>query len=109
MPVIAFLLAAQLTASQPAPHAAADDYRLVNPKAIELFDSDRNLMQWALAKYDGDGDGHLSIFEADEAAQQFKQIADGDGDGRVTPAEFRLAKDFIDARYSGTMAQVTSR
>ena len=104
MPVIVFLLAAQLTAAQP-----ADDYRLVNPKAIELFESDRELMQWALAKYDSDGDGYLSIFEADKAAQQFKQIADGNGDGRVTPAEYRLAKDFIAARYSRALAQVTSR
>jgi hypothetical protein len=109
MPVFAFLLAAQLTASQPVSHAAADNYRLVNPKAIELFDSDRELMQWALAKYDSDGDGYLSIFEADTAARQFKQIADGDGDGRVTPAEYRLAKDFIAARYTGTMAQASSR
>ena len=104
MPLVAALLAAQLAASQP-----ADDYRLVNPKAIELFDSDGDLMQWALAKYDANGDGYLSIFEADAAARQFKQIADGDGDGRVTPAEYRLAKDFIAARYSGTLVQAASR
>jgi hypothetical protein len=114
MPLVAALIAAQLAASQPVSPAAplsqtADDYRLVNPKAIELFEGDRQLMQWALAKYDSDHNGYLSIFEADDAAQQFKQIADGDGDGRVTPAEYRAARDFIAARYAGAMAEVSKR
>lgn len=83
--------------------AQADDtgsaYRLVNPKAIELFERDPRLMDWALAGFDKDGDGYLSIFEADAAAQAFKQIADGDRDGQVTPAEYGAARDFIAARY----------
>ena len=79
--------------------SAVDDYRLVNPKAIELFERDSRLMDWALAKYDSDRDGYLSIFEADSAAREFKQIADGDSDGQVTPAEYRSARDFIAARW----------
>jgi hypothetical protein len=83
--------------------AQADDagsaYRLVNPKAIELFERDPRLMDWALASFDKDGDGYLSIFEADNAAQEFKRIADGDRDGQVTPAEYSAARDFIVARY----------
>jgi hypothetical protein len=83
---------------------ASDDYSLVNPRAIELFEADSRLMQWALAKYDSDRDGHLSIFEADKAAGEFKKIADGDGDGRVTPPEYRSALDFIVARWAVTAA-----
>ena len=89
-------IALQLGASAP----AGDDYGLVNPKAIELFEADSSLMQWALAKYDSDSDGHLSIFEADKAASEFKRIADGDGDGRVTLPEYQSARDFIVARYA---------
>ena len=79
---------------------AAADYRLVNPKAIELFETDDRLMSWAVAFFDTDRDGHLSIREADSAALQFKRIADGDSDGQVTPAEYRSARDFIVARWA---------
>lgn len=90
--------------------AADSDYKLVNPRAIELFEREPRLMDWALAKFDRDGDGYLSIFEADAAAQEFKSIADGDGDGQVTPAEFQSAMSFIAARYVAAKArQVTSR
>ena len=77
----------------------SDSYRLVNPKAIELFEADPRLMDWALAGFDKNGDGSLSIFEADYAAQEFKRIADGDKDGHVTTAEYSAARDFIVARY----------
>jgi len=73
------------------------DYRLVNPKAIELFERDPALMGWALVRFDSDGDGHLSIFEADKAARAFKDIADSDRDGRVTVAEYRGARDSVTA------------
>jgi hypothetical protein len=96
--VTALLLAFALQLAASAP--ASDDYSLVNPRAIELFEADSRLMQWALAKYDSDSDGHLSIFEADKAAAEFKKIADGDGDGRVTMAEFSAARDFIVARFA---------
>lgn len=79
---------------------AASDYRLANPRAIELFERDPKLMHWGLSFFDTDRDGHLSIREADLAALQFKRIADGDKDGRVTPSEYRAALDFIVARWA---------
>ena len=96
MTPIVLAIALQLSASAP----PDDGYGLVNPKAIELFEADSRLMQWALARYDSDSDRHLSIFEADKAAAEFKRIADGDGDGRVTLGEYRAARDFIVARYA---------
>ncbi|MGI8705303.1 MAG: hypothetical protein ACR2JJ_05850 [Sphingomicrobium sp.] len=94
-----FLALALLPMATAADRAA--DYRLVNPKAIELFERDSKLMQWAVGFFDTNRDGHLSIREADIAARQFKRIADGDRDGRVTPAEFRAAREFIIARWAG--------
>lgn len=92
-------------AAAPAPtDGSGVDYRLVNPKAIELFEADKRLMAWALARFDEDHDGYLSIMEADAAAREFKRIADGDGDGQVTPAEYRSARDFIVARWAVTRA-----
>jgi len=87
--------------------AATDGYSLVNPRAIELFEHEPQLMDWALARFDSDGDGYLSIFEADKAANEFKAIADGDKDGQVTPAEFRAGLDFVVARWATDTAQVT--
>lgn len=78
----------------------ANEYRLSNPRAIELFERDERLMHWALGAFDWDRDGHLSIREADSAARDFKRIADGDSDGRVTPTEYRAARDFIVARWA---------
>ena len=75
-------------------------YSLVNPRAIELFERDPQLHSWAVARFDSNGDGHLSIFEADPAAKEFKSIADGDTDGQVTPSEYRSARDFIAARWA---------
>lgn len=74
-------------------------YELVNPRAIDLFERDQRLMDWALRFHDADGDGQLSIIEADSASRAFKTIADGDTDGRVTPTEYRSARDFIVARW----------
>lgn len=92
--IVAYLLAAAQW-SDP-----GDGYRLANPKAIELFERDPRLMRWALRFHDSNGDGHLSILEADKAGIEFKRIADGDTDGRVTPTEYRLAREFIAARWS---------
>ncbi|HKU92372.1 MAG TPA: hypothetical protein VJP82_03385 [Sphingomicrobium sp.] len=69
------------------------------PAAAELFERDWVLMNWALKFYDRDRDILLEPNEAQAAAAEFRKIADGDGDGRVTPSEYRQARAFILARY----------
>jgi hypothetical protein len=56
-------------------------------------------MNWALKYYDSDRDILLEPAEAQAAAIEFRKIADADGDGRITPREYRAARDFILARY----------
>ena len=90
MPVPLLVLAAAQAVAQPA---------TFNPRAVELFERDWVLMQWARKQYDRDGDGVLSIAEAQPAAVAFKAIADGDRDGRVTTYEYDRAREFILARY----------
>ena len=70
-----------------------------NPRAIEPFERDWVLMDWALRNHDRDGDVRLSLAEAQVAAQALKAMADGDGDGRVTTYEYERAREFILARY----------
>lgn len=94
-----FLAIAILPMSAGTPASSPADYRLANPRAIELFERDVALMRWAVTFFDTNRDGHLSIREADLAARQFKRIADGDRDGQVTPAEYRSARDFVIARW----------
>ena len=67
--------------------------------ATQLFERDWVLMNWALKFYDRDRDILLSATEAQAAAGEFRKIADGDGDGRVTPHEYGEARRFILARY----------
>jgi hypothetical protein len=64
-----------------------------------LFERDWVLMNWALKFHDRNRDILLEPGEAQAAAAQFREIADGDEDGRVTPAEYRAAREFILARY----------
>jgi hypothetical protein len=90
----AWSAAAPALAQQPVPASAP-----VNRHAIELFERDWVLMNWALKLFDADRDILLSPAEAQAAAIAFRRIADGDGDGRVTPTEYRAAREFILARY----------
>jgi len=71
----------------------------VSPRAVELFERDWVLMNWALKFHDRDRDILLSPQEAQAAAIAFRAIADTDEDGRVTPIEYREARAFILARY----------
>ena len=97
--VLAMLFAAAIPASaQPTP-ASASVRSGVSPRAAELFESDWVLMNWALKHYDRDRDILLEPGEVETAAAEFRKIADGDEDGRVTQAEYRAAREFILARY----------
>ena len=69
------------------------------PAALELFQRDWVLMNWALKYFDSDGDIALSPSESAAAAEAFRKIADIDQDGRVTPAEYRAAREAILSRY----------
>ena len=69
------------------------------PAALNLFERDWVLMNWALKFYDKDRDILLEPAEAEAAATEFRKIADTDSDGRVTPYEYRQAREFILARY----------
>jgi hypothetical protein len=71
----------------------------IAPAAQALFDRDWVLMNWALKYYDSDRDILLEPAEAQAAATEFRKIADADRDGRVTPQEYRAAREFILARY----------
>jgi hypothetical protein len=71
----------------------------VTPAAQQLFERDWVLMNWALKFYDRNGDILLEPSEAATAAAEFRRIADTNGDGRVTPDEYRAAREFILARY----------
>lgn len=71
----------------------------LNPRSIELFERDWALMHWATKRHDSDGNGILDIVEANRAAAEFKEIADGDSDDRVTPYEYDRAREFVIARY----------
>ena len=71
----------------------------VAPQALSIFERDWVLMNWALKSFDTDRDILLSPGEAATAAAAFRQIADGNGDGRITPEEYRAARAFILARY----------
>ena len=97
---LAFLIAALAAAplaAQPTPPTPAS--APVGRQAVNLFERDWVLMGWALKHHDSNRDQLLSPGEAERAGAEFRTIADGDGDGRVTPAEYRSARAFILARY----------
>lgn len=79
--------------------AASEAAQPFNPRAVELVERDWVLMQWAKRIYDANRDGVISVEEAQPAARAFREIADGDGDGRVTPYEYDRAREFILARH----------
>jgi hypothetical protein len=72
----------------------------VNPNANELFDRDPDLKAWALRLFDSNRDGWLTLYEAQPAIRTFKEIADADRDGRVTPFEYQRAREFVAARWT---------
>ena len=70
----------------------------MNPNANALFDRDPAIREWAVRIYDTNRDGWLTLYEAQHALSGFKELADGDRDGRVTTYEYDRAKEFIVAR-----------
>jgi hypothetical protein len=69
------------------------------PPAMQLFERDWVLMNWALKFYDANRDILLEPSEAQAAAEAFRKLADADNDGRITQQEYRAARTFILARY----------
>ena len=70
-----------------------------NPRAHELFDRDPVLKLWAIQRFDENHDGWLTSYEAQAAAEAFRDIADENRDGQVSVGEYSAAVDFIRARY----------
>lgn len=92
--IIALALAAAAAPTLPPVEANSP-----NPRAMELFDREPALKAWALKTHDANHDGWLTTFEAQSAADEFRGIADSDGDGQVTLTEYHAALAFIAARY----------
>jgi len=88
-PLLLLVSAAPLSA-QPTPASLE-----AAPAAMQLFERDWVLMNWALKFYDADHDILLEPSEAAAAAVEFRKLADTDGDGRVTPEEYRAARESI--------------
>jgi hypothetical protein len=86
-------------AASPAPAQQAAHGLRPTPAALQIFERDWVLMNWALKFYDRDRDILLEPSEAEAAGDEFRRIADGDHDGRVTPGEYRAARALILARY----------
>jgi hypothetical protein len=66
--------------------------------ALAFFQRDWVLMNWALRFFDSDGDIALSPKEAAAAAAAYRKIADVNRDGRITPTEYRIARQYIMTR-----------
>lgn len=80
--------------------AALPKVELVNPRANELFDRDPVLAAWAVRRFDLNGDGWLTTFEAQPALTAFRELADSDGDGRVSVKEYEAARAQLMARVT---------
>ncbi|MGE5563025.1 MAG: hypothetical protein ACM3ZV_06905 [Bacillota bacterium] len=85
-----FLASAAPLAAQPTPASLKTP-----PAAMQLFERDWVLMNWALKYYDADRDILIEPGEAAAAAEAFRKLADADADGRVTPQEYRAARQKI--------------
>ena len=98
--LILLAAAAAQTASASSSAGEAVVRQPFNPAAGEPFERDPELKGWALRLHDRNGDGWLTLFEAQDALRSLKELADADRDGRVTVREFQAAKSFIRARWT---------
>jgi hypothetical protein len=89
----AFVLFASAAPALAAPTPAS--LKTSAPAALDLFERDWVLMNWALKFYDENHDILLEPDEAQAAAVEFRKLADKDGDGRITPEEYRAARQSI--------------
>jgi hypothetical protein len=78
------------------PHS--NPMRAQTSAALALFQRDWVLMNWALRFFDADGDISLSPKEAAAAAAAYRKLADVNRDGRITPTEYRIARQYIMTR-----------
>lgn len=79
--------------------AAAQQPLRPTTAAVQLFERDWVLMNWALKYFDRDDDVLLSQAEAQAAADEFRRLADSNHDGRVSTDEYRAARALILSRY----------
>jgi hypothetical protein len=94
--MVRILLASILLASSSSLLAQMKAPRLEpTPAALDLFERDWVLMNWALKFYDSNHDILLEPDEAARAADAFRSLADVNKDGRITPEEYRAARQTI--------------
>jgi len=79
--------------------AIAQNMMQPKPAALQIFERDWVLMNWALKYYDTNGDILLDASEAKAAGEAFRKLADADRDGRISQQEYRAARAFILAKY----------
>ena len=88
--LVALAACAAPLAAQPTPASLKTP-----PPAMQLFERDWVLMNWALKYYDANRDILIEPQEAQAAAEAFRKLADSDSDGRVTPQEYQSARKTI--------------
>jgi hypothetical protein len=94
IPALCFAALAAPLAAQPTPASLKTP-----PAALQLFERDWVLMNWALKYYDSNHDILIEPNEAQAAAEAFRKLADANDDGHVTQQEYRTARETILARY----------
>jgi hypothetical protein len=93
IPALCLAAIAAPLAAQPTPASLKTP-----PPAMQLFERDWVLMNWALKYYDSNHDVLLEPDEAQVAAEAFRRLADANNDGRVTPQEYAAARADILSR-----------
>lgn len=79
--------------------ALAAQAQPLNPRALEFVEREPAVRAWALARFDDNHDGWLTLFEAQAAVDEFVRIADENRDGRVSLSEYQGGVAFVKARY----------
>jgi hypothetical protein len=93
--VRAVMISALVASAAPLPAQPMPASLKTPPPALVLFERDWVLMNWALKSFDMNRDVLLQPDEANAAAETFRKIADTDNDGRITPEEYRAARETI--------------